>query len=511
MPRPHINPGTNGAYTSVERVPPHNADAERAVLGSMAHDNRVIDRVIASLVRDDFYTDVHQRIFSAIADMHRSGVPVDLVTLADRLQGQIDEIGYDTIAELWDAAPTAANMEYYAGIVREAAVKRRVILLAAELAREAYDPSIRADDIAANLSGRVAGLSQSRETSERFRFNPVPSAQFFAAERRHVWVVKRLLVWGEPVVIGGPRKCLKTSLLLDLGISLASGTKFLGHFDVYRRMKVAILSGESGETTIEQATRRICFARGIDPQTLNIDWQFKLPKLPSTADLAELTAGLRRSGVEIVVIDPLYLCLLSGDESLDASSMFDVGPVLMRTAIACKDAGAMPALAHHSRKDLKPGEPMELEHLAFAGIQEFARQWILVNRRERFDADTGASRLFLSGGGSAGQSGEWYVDVTEGRLGEDFSGRRWEVSVTGAADGIEAAADNAPGRMPPEEIRDAPALGVRPPGASPARRRGCPTPMRPRAGVPRPAASARSRRARRSRSPRRSRRRASMG
>ena len=68
-------------------------------------------------------------------------------------------------------------------------------------------------------------------------------------------------------------------------------------------------------------------------------------------------------------------------------------------------------------------------YLAIAGIAEFARQWILLNRRAPFVPDSGRHELRLNVGGSAGHSGSWDVTINEGRLKSDFSGRIWEVQV----------------------------------------------------------------------------------
>ena len=274
-------------------------------------------------------------------------------------------------------------------------------------------------------------------TASGYTFEAVDSEVFFTTDYRPEWLVKRLLIKGQPAILGGPRKCLKTSLLVDLAISLASGTPFLGHFDIYQQQRVVLISGESGEATIQNLGRRICEPRGLNPRRLNMLWSFRLPQLARAPDLDALRRGLEREKAQVAMIEPLYLCLLAGldRKTLEAGNIYQMGPLLLGVARACLDVGVLPILAHHGVKSLSRNfDPMELDDLAFSGCAEFARQWFLLNRREPFDLETGGNKLWFSVGGSAGQCGLWAVDVEEGLLGDNLLGRKWEVDVRTASE-----------------------------------------------------------------------------
>ncbi|MDA0284889.1 MAG: AAA family ATPase, partial [Planctomycetota bacterium] len=96
-----------------------------------------------------------------------------------------------------------------------------------------------------------------------FDLKLLDSATFASTTFRRHYLVKRVLVEGQSCIIGGPKKCLKTGTLVDLAVSLGTGTPFLSNpnFVVPERVRTCVLSGESGGFTLKETAQRICAAR----------------------------------------------------------------------------------------------------------------------------------------------------------------------------------------------------------------------------------------------------------
>jgi hypothetical protein len=262
----------------------------------------------------------------------------------------------------------------------------------------------------------------------------ITSREFDGGDYSLAWLVKRVAVKGQPLVIGGPKKVLKTSIIVDFAVSVAGGRPFLGEFFTPEPCRVAVLSGESGQAALQSVARRVAAAKGLRLADLDILWGFNLPQLADLLHLTALQEAIKKNAIKLLFLDPLYLSLLAGQgpDGLSASNLFQTGPLLLAVAKTCLTAGCTPALVHHFRLTRKePYAEPQLEDLAYAGIQEFARQWILLGRRSPFDPDDdeGKHELWLSAGGSAGHSLLKAVNVFEGRLADDFGGRTWRVEV----------------------------------------------------------------------------------
>ena len=287
------------------------------------------------------------------------------------------------------------------------------------------------------------GEAQPSPLSSQFRLNLIPSSEFATADYRQRFLVRRVLVEGQPCIVGGPKKALKTATMIDLAVSLSTGTPFLGkpEFSVPEQVNVAILSGESGMYTLQETARRVACAHGVSLGDCAIWWEDRLPQLANLHHIAALTDAIREHSIKVCMIDPAYLCLLSGDtQGRQASNMFDVGSLLLGLTNVTRETGCGIILAHHTRKN--PTEKFaipELQDLAFAGFSEFARQWLLLNRRADYEPGTGHHELWLSIGGSAGHSSAWAYTADEGVVDDDFNGRFWRPTVTPAGEAISQA------------------------------------------------------------------------
>jgi replicative DNA helicase len=112
------------------RVAPHNREAEESVLGAIMLSAEAANLVMDKLESDDFYVPAHQAIFEAIIDLYNANQPIDALTVSDALhrKGELDRIGgAGYLSDVMDAVPTTSNIEYYAGIVEEHGLRRRLI------------------------------------------------------------------------------------------------------------------------------------------------------------------------------------------------------------------------------------------------------------------------------------------------------------------------------------------------------------------------------------------------
>ena len=261
----------------------------------------------------------------------------------------------------------------------------------------------------------------------RFTISRISCAELDSGCSEIEYLIDQMLVARQPCVLGGAKKCLKTTVLLDLAISLATGERFLRRFPVTRSCRVGVISGESGIDTIRDTARRICSSMNIqlaDITTLTLSTD--IPRLDNADHLDALDRFIKDMGAEIIAIDPTYLAMGGGE----AGNLMLQGERLARVNEVCQRNNAGLILAHHNTKTSERNnkhKPPELDSLAWSGYAEWARQWILLGRREEFVPGTGEHRLWLNVGGSAGHSSLWALDADEGPSGLP---RYWKVTIS---------------------------------------------------------------------------------
>ena len=114
----------------IEHTPPQNNEAEQAVLGAVFINSDALVEAMEYVTADDFYRKAHRLIFETMVELNERGEGIDAVTIKSELdaRNQLEDIGgIGYLAELADAVPTAANVVYYAKIVSEKAMLRRLI------------------------------------------------------------------------------------------------------------------------------------------------------------------------------------------------------------------------------------------------------------------------------------------------------------------------------------------------------------------------------------------------
>ncbi len=285
----------------IDRVPPHNREAEQSVIGAIFLDPQSLITASEILLADDFYQNAHKQIFETMLRLSDQGKAIDVVTVTEELSAkkEIEDVGgLSYLLELANAVPTAANVAHYAKIVEEKALLRRLIRVATKIVEDGYT---REDEVEALLGEAEKKMMEVANRKNAGDFKHVKDVLVETFDNIEQLQSQKGDVTGIPtgfrdldnitagfqrndlIIVAARPSVGKTAFALNVAQSVA----------VQARENVAIFSLEMGA---EQLVMRMLCAEG------NIDAQVLRTGALTTEDWGKLTmamGSLSNSGIFI--------------------------------------------------------------------------------------------------------------------------------------------------------------------------------------------------------------------
>ena len=273
------------------KVPPQNLEAEQSVLGGILLENEAISKVLETLLPDDFYRESHRKIFNSMIELFEKNEPIDLITLTNQLKskGHLDGVGGSAyLSSLVDSIPTAANITYYARIVKEKSVLRRLITTATEIVTRGYGDEDDVWDLLDEAEKSIFQIGESQIRPSFFKMKSILQESFKTIEKLYE---SKEIVTGVPsgfndidkltsgfqasdlIIIAGRPSMGKTAFCLNIA----------QHVSVEKNIPVAFFSLEMSKEQL--VMRMLCSEAQVDAHRVRggflgeTDW----PKLTRAA------------------------------------------------------------------------------------------------------------------------------------------------------------------------------------------------------------------------------------
>jgi replicative DNA helicase len=323
---------------SSHKLPPQNVEAEQSILGGILIENEALHKVMEILTVDDFYRDAHQMIFNAMLDLLERGEPADLITLMNELRklNQLDSVGGASyLASLSDSVPTAANIEYYAKIVKEKAILRKLIQTSTEIVTKSYEDREDVEELLDEAEQSIFEISENRVKPSFYPIKKIVKDSFEIFQRLYE---KKELVTGIPsgfkeldrmtagfqpsdlIIVAGRPSMGKTAFCLNLAQYAAIENKIpIAIFSLEMSKEQLVIRMFCSEAHVEGNRLRTGFLNESDWPKLTIA-AGNLSEAPIFIDdspalsVLELRAKARRlkgeHGLGMLIID--YLQLMRG-------------------------------------------------------------------------------------------------------------------------------------------------------------------------------------------------------
>jgi len=397
----------------LDRLPPQNLEAERAVIGSLLIDPQMCDEVVMILRAEDFYADAHQKLYHRIVEMHDEGKRIDTTLLMDRLV-KADELeavgGAAYLAEVVQSVPVAAHAVYYAQLVRDKATLRELIHASTEILRTAWDPSLEADDMMSMAEEKIFAVHDRRATGQLASINEVLLETFDRIDER----MKHGATGGVPTgftaldnMTGGlhPSELIILAARPSMG-KTALATNIAEYVSIECKVPTLFVSLEMAR--LELAQRMLCSQGKIDAGKFRknmisaedrhklVEASAKLSQAPMYIDdtptrtVTEIAASARRlkrrEGLGLVVID--YLQLIEPDSSKDPRQE-QVAKIARRLKILAREL-KLPIIClaqlNRQAETGKEGHRPRLSHLRESGAIEQDADVVMFIHREEYYA-----------------------------------------------------------------------------------------------------------------------------
>lgn len=157
----------------ISRIPPHSVESEQSILGSIILDKDAIITVAETILPGDFYKEAHKIIYESMLQLNSNNEPIDLITLIEELrkEGHLDSVGgISYLTSLSTIVPTTSNVRYYANIVKEKSVMRKLIKASNEIINLGYDGSTDVEEILNTAEKKIFDISQEKASDD---FKPI--------------------------------------------------------------------------------------------------------------------------------------------------------------------------------------------------------------------------------------------------------------------------------------------------------------------------------------------------
>lgn len=398
----------------MEKLPPQNMEAEKSVIGSMLMDKDAIVNVSGWLLPQHFYDERNAKIYKVIVDLFLDNIPVDLVTVADKLSKEkvLKKVGGRTyLTELINTVPTASHAEEYGELVKEAATRRGLISSASEITSLSFDESIPVTEVVDKSENLLFNVAQSGVKTNFLHIKELLKEAYERAERADKDEAYLGISTGfrdldnllggfqksDLIILAARPSVGKTSLALDM----------LRHAALVEKKKVGFFSLEMSNTQI--ADRLLGMQSGVP------FWEMRTGKLTddqfvkladtmgelSDADIFiddkagqhinEIRTKARRlaleKGLDIIFVDYLQLMHASNKES----RTLEVSEISQGLKNLAKELDIpVVALSQLSRAiEQRQGRRPQLSDLRESGsIEQDADVVMFIDREETWNPDT---------------------------------------------------------------------------------------------------------------------------